>query len=190
MTRKRKPKRTLAKISDSVAIGANLGFAEYITNLHATIEAIRAAQDGIQIRVSKVLLHLRTTSLEAFAIQMLAIQTGGTFTDNPNETEGDVGSMLEGNIDDVFGYDYLSPSYKVARKGPSTDGAAAATFLIEATFPIPNKLLMLLNKETETERLQDLLVGFIGHGSNGDTVFYKCFIEFHYVEEQRDIVIR
>jgi hypothetical protein len=88
--------------------------------------------------------------------------------------------------DDVFGYDIIVP-FRMARKSHYTGSAA---YSLETTFQLPRKILDILNKETETERLQELYLAIVGFGTNTATVAFVTGMFIEYTEQRKIVVLR
>jgi hypothetical protein len=94
--------------------------------------------------------------------------------------------LLNQAIDDVFGFDKLSQFKGIGRRLPGVDlhGCEFAVML-------PPKHIQLLNKEMESERLQDLIIGLVGRGQQSDVdIDYYAIIEVLYKEEHKAVVVR
>jgi hypothetical protein len=61
--------------------------------------------------------------------------------------------------------------------------------IIETTITLPAKVLNILNKESESERLQDLYLGYVGIGDTL-TLIVKTVYAIEYTEVRQKIVIR
>jgi hypothetical protein len=171
-------------LSDSFDPGAGEGFVEMCEDLHTLIEGI-VSGDGIHIKVSSINIHLRASATNFFTFVPVLVQTTGTLADTLNRSERTVASLIDAACDDVFGYDRIGPLRR-ARLEPATSTLMA----IQCSIAIPNKALQLLNKETETERLQDLYYAIVGVANNGETVSYSTIVEVNYIEQRRNLVIR
>jgi hypothetical protein len=117
------------------------------------------------------------------------VQTAGTWTDNPNNVSRIIAEMLDTDIDDVFGFQKLR-GQMVSKRMRTDAGGSGAVQGMEFTLNIPSNLLLLLNKETETERLQNLYLGCVGLGDVGDVVGFRVFDEIEYTEQRKNITIR
>jgi hypothetical protein len=126
-------------------------------------------------------------------IQPIIVQTAGTFTDTvalgPLYSNA---AILDACIDDVFGYNRITQRALVGKRMPPDVGHAAPAYIFaaETTIDLPAHVRELLNKETETERLQTLYLGLTGQGVNGDTLNVYCVIDILYTEQKKSIVIR
>lgn len=176
---------------DTIAITSDVGFTVEIVNLHTTIEAISGA-DGKQIQVSDIRIHLRIYSEEElnlpYCILPVIVQTAGTWGANFDLALNTVRQLLDNSIDDVLGY-YALGSFRVSKHMPSFDSHIKG---IEITISIPQHILQLLNKETETERLQSLLVGVVGKAGSvaAQNIELTAYTEIFYTERRKNIVIR
>jgi hypothetical protein len=167
------------------------GFANNIINLHDLIEGIKSA-DGIQIRVQSITIDLRLYGNDgdpAWVFQPLIVQTVGTWTDTVNLAQRVIDEILDQAIDDVFGYQPIGEPRTTRRVFPL--GGNTTQQGSEIRIQVPMNIISLLNKETETERLQNLLFGIVGV-MNGTTDVYTLYytITVRYTEERKSITIR
>lgn len=169
----------------------DVGFTENLVNLHSMIEAISGA-DGVQIQVSAMRIHIRlyieSEVQDAFCIIPVIVQTVGTWTSTADLANNTIRQMLDSCIGDVLGYTPLG-SLRVSKLLPTHDSHISG---MEFTLSIPQHILQLLNKETESERLQHLLVGLVGkfeHQDNANLIG-TAYVESLYTERRKSIVIR
>jgi len=192
MTNANRHTKTFFNLSEEqIGNSANRGFAQNVKDLHGLVESIRAA-DGIQIQVSEIRMAVRITGLankDPFGLVPVAVQTAGTFTSNDSVSYRVIAEMLDQAIDDVFGYQPLSEP-KFSRLLVKSDSTSAYQGL-EFTLVIPSNILQLLNKESETERLQTAYVGFVGvvHDTD-DTLTFHVTTSVKYTERRKKLVIR
>jgi hypothetical protein len=163
---------------------------EYTHNLHALIEAIRSG-DGFQPKVAYIRFHLRIYSSDndLFAFQPVIVQTAGTISDTANVAVTNISAMLDSAIDDVFGHQKIGPM-KIGRRIPGN--SSANNFVgIEVTLEVPANVLEILNREAESERLQNLSFVLVGATQNNDTLLsFDGFVEIAYVEVRKKIILR
>jgi hypothetical protein len=175
-------------IDGGVNNSSDTGAVDSIQNLHSVVEAISGA-DGVQITVSGMTFHFRLESESGyFACLPVIVQTIGSFSDSANLSSNRVSQLLDSAIDDVFGYHPLLPSFKAARKMPNVTNNGYA---LEFSVQLPQHLRNLLNKETETERLQNLYLGMVYQTETSTFVLdARTWIEVRYSEKRKKIVIR
>jgi hypothetical protein len=120
------------------------------------------------------------------------VQTTGTWTDTVDINQYIIDKILDSCIDDVFGYQLLGDK-SVSRRVP-TNAATSATgleFAVQRCVEIPGNLLQILNKESETERLQSLFFGVVGNAITASQVIHlKWFTEIHFVGVAKKIILR
>jgi hypothetical protein len=179
--------------ADSIATGANTGFAENpLENSLQAICAGLASVDGNRINVSSFRIKLSlycAGASKSFGIQPVIVQTAGTFSDINNLVGRTVSALLADAIDDIFGYDLLG-NVRFSKIAPSGDGTVAGSMeIIETTITLPAKVLNILNKESESERLQDLYLGYVGIGDTL-TLTVKTVYAIEYTEVRQKIMIR
>jgi hypothetical protein len=177
---------------DSIIVGANGGFVENLfeSSMQASVASL-ASVDGNKIKISsyRIRIQLFGEGLAPFSCQPFIVQTAGNFTDQVNLAERKASDLLAHAVDDVFGYDLLGNT-RFSKVMPSGAGTVAATlFGVETTITLPAKILQILNKESESERLQDLYMGILGVSANG-TLNTRVYQEIQFIEERQKIVIR
>jgi hypothetical protein len=175
------------------AAGAGEAFVEKLNNLYDVLEGILAL-DGAKPRVSMIRLTVQAKSESFFALLPVIIQTAGTITDTVDiDVDQIEDKSINPCIDDVFGYKNLSNFFKTSRRAPSEDSTAATglEYVCQFSTMIPGNFIQILNKETETERLQDLyqvLYGFCSE--NNQAVYIKETTEVLFTTVTRNITIR
>jgi hypothetical protein len=101
---KQKVRVYLGKIAQSsISPGANLGFAENLTNLYQVIEALLNSGELAHIKYFRWTIRAKSIS-NHFALQSLIVQTAGTFADTVNLADREIADLLDAAIDDDFGY--------------------------------------------------------------------------------------
>lgn len=171
-----------------VAQSSAVGFVEVIQNLHTLIETI-SGSDGVQIHVSgiTIIIRLREDSDEPFVYLPVVVQTVGSFASQVNLVQDRVEEMIDVATDDVFGYHPLG-NIRGSRSSPNIGTNAQKS---EITLQLPQHLLALLNKETETERLQNLHLALVGKtDSVGASLVGECYLAVEFTEMRKSIVIR
>jgi ribosomal protein S25 len=122
----------------------------------------------------------------------LAVQTNGTVTDTVDRAEAVVDKILDAAIDDVFGYQLLS-NFKLSKTMPIDSGYSTSTSntMVEMSVILPPNLLGLINKEVETERLQNLYIVLVGsfNVNNQAINIFKSF-EVDYTNVRKTITLR
>ena len=171
--------------------GSNEQFANNVMSLHAAIEGIRATEDGIKIHVSKIIVTLRLygdADGNGFFITPVVVQTAGIFSEQDDLAQTGIDTILNASIDDVFGYQVLRSISPAKRVRCST---AAIQFGVEIQLELPQNILNLLNKESETERLQNLMMGFVGQRSvAADGIVGESQYIIEYTEQRKALTIR
>lgn len=176
--------------SDTVSVGANGGWSDTMLNLFTELETLSGA-DGLKPKVSMIRLHFRIygtlNETDVFCAVPCIVQTNGTWTDTTNLTGRGVQTLLDSSVDDVFGYH--AGTFHLSRKMPAVAATGHATGM-EFSMTLPRHLLNILNKETETERLQALHVGVVGSGTANTTLQLHLYAELHYVLERVRTLLR
>ena len=192
---KQKQRKYLHHTSTSItggASGINKHFVEAIQNIHTTVENILSA-DGQKSKISAFWFTFRLDSEEKFGVLPVIVQTAGTITDTIDLASNIEDVNLDSCIDDVFGYQNLARVTKVARRIPSQDGSAAGgrEHGLEFTVQVPGNFIQILNKEVETERLQNLYMVLYGFLADNDQVLHiKTTTEIDFVGVRKTIILR
>jgi hypothetical protein len=153
---------------DTVTPGANLGFAENFSSLSGLPDIL--LEDGKRAYLKRIRFFLRCESTGPFGIIPVAVQTAGTFADTANLADQEVQDLLDGAIDDTFGFEPLADFFVAKRMAPDANNM---DWVVERSFEVPRHLLNLKNKEGETERLQEIYLGVVGQTrTNVDITFY------------------
>jgi hypothetical protein len=176
---------TYIKNIDQVAVSNSTarGFAISIANLHSIIENISGG-DGNQIVVKSVSLSVRIYDDDSYFIVPVFVQTVGTFSTTADITDSTISLMLDNAVDDVFGT-WVGPVRTARRKGGNDN------YLVEFDQKLPQHLVNLLNKETETERLQNLSFGLVGKTyTTTGALSGRVGISVTYTVRRKDVVIR
>ena len=166
------------------------GFTDNLIDLSAIVDTI-GALNGAKINVKKIRIHLRIYSEETFIYQPLVVQTAGAWTADVTSANYIVDKILDENIDDVFGYQPLTDT-KVSRRVPTdvqTDDTGRITGS-EITIELPGSILQILNKEAETERLQNLLFGVVGRTNVVQTIKLRLFVAYEYTIVRKKLILR
>jgi hypothetical protein len=174
-------------------------FTEQILNLHDLAESILNT-DGWTPRIKSITINLRAMNLDTglvqFVLKPFVVQTIGSFTDTADQTVNSVSEHLNGAINDVFGYRWLAKDYYQSRPTPNVQPTdAGPEYLgewINIKIRIPEYVIKILNKETETERLQNLYVGIHGHTPylNEHQISWYSITEVVYEAIRKDLVLR
>jgi hypothetical protein len=168
-------------------------FVEGLFNLHTTIEGIASA-DGQKTKVKSIRLTVRAWSRNTFHTMPVIVQTAGTITDTVDlETYFIQDVNLDQVIDDVFGYQNLFPNIKTSRRVPTTNPTADTGYITasEYSVEIPGNILQILNKETETERLQNLhLVLYGGMHADNQVIILNKRIDIKFINTRKTIILR
>jgi len=186
--------------SDSVTPTTDLGFVENLANLHDLLETIRS-EDGNQILASKIRISYRlyepeealVAQAQGYMVVPVAVQTAGTITDTVNlAIPSNIGTMLNTATDDVFGYQLLKKPADVSRTRAGPGNTGDSLFTVESSVEVPGNLLFILNKETETERLQNIFFCLVGSFAKSTDPGFRVdiFIEIYYQETRKTIQIR
>ena len=159
-------------------------------DISSVLETI-GALNGAKAKVSKIRIHLRIYYTGMFGIVPIVVQTAGAISDDDNIAALTIDEILDDQIDDVFGYQIIQP-YGMSKRMPTDDPTANTGNIYgrEFTIEIPSNILVILNKETETERLQNLFLVLVGYFHTTGTVLVRGTgtIEFSIVRKK--IVLR
>lgn len=176
--------------SISITPGVNQGFCEKTWELYGVIETLTAS-DAVKakIRGVKYSIRLYSDTLSGFTIIPIVVQTDGNFADTYNLSSRLIDSLVDNSVDDVCGYDKLG-DIRTSRVIPG-DGTLAGLFQgIEITVQLSPKHIQILTKENETERLQNLYLGFAGVSVANINIGGHSWLQIDYTVERKEVVLR
>ena len=170
-------------------VAADKWFTENLLSLSTIMESI-AALDGAKAQVKSIRINIRMYSGSVFGIVPLIVQTAGAFTDNNNIAFSTI-SSIDDQIDDIFGFQILR-EFQMSRRVPTSDPTVDTgnTNAIETTLILPQNIVQILNKESETERLQDLYLGFVGWSLEAKQTLVYSISDFKYNVVAKRIILR
>jgi hypothetical protein len=178
-------------IYDSVTPGvASRFFVESLDELSDYIDGLTT--DGQRAQISSMHISFRSYSQYTFAVLPIYVQTAGTLTDTVDQTVQNVDEIINTACSDVFGVQLAKPFWLQARNVPGDDpsNTAANTFGVELEFDIPKFLIDILNKENETERLQNLHFACLGYSDNTVGISFHVAITTRYSLKTKNVVLR
>jgi hypothetical protein len=107
-------------------------------------------------------------------------------------TTDDIGQAIAAMCSDEAGFQILRKPTSSRYFMSYYNGSVASRITkLAVRIQIPKKILNLLNKETQTERLQDLnLVVLVRTPYSGSTVYVECNGYVKYTETAKQITIR
>jgi hypothetical protein len=170
----------MQKYTHSIAPGANGGFVyrTLASALHTVLDSLTAT-DGRRSKAKSIRISILAYSTGQFIMTGGIVQTAGAFADTTNSTGRTFESLLDAAIDDTFGYRKITQT----KQGVPWDVEAGnELFRLELTYDIPGDIIALLNKETDTERLQSIIPADLGIGVDGKTIIVNAFITIAYTE--------
>lgn len=173
------------------AAGGNKMFVSNVVNLNTLVETT-VGTDGKRALVSKMTWFCRFYSSKNFLFIPLIVQTAGTVSDTVDLDFNTIRQSLDSAISDVYGYQTLG-NFRFPKRVPADDYTSSSPehFGTELTLELPQNIRQLLNKETETERLQDLYFVIVGLATgNSQQIDLNTAVEIQFVESRRAIVIR
>lgn len=190
--RKSQTRTVLSFVTDSVVLGAADRYAlDALFGLHTEVEAIGTANDGILALPRKMRISLLAFGLEPFAIKPYLVQTAGTITDTTDSTVESIDGLLDAAVDDNFGYRPLLKNVQVSKFVPDRNGSEAdSDWGVLLNFDVPQDMLALLAKESDSERLQNLFTVVWLHGSAADTIYLRAWLEVEFVQHRKGIIHR
>jgi hypothetical protein len=145
------------------------------------------SDDGQTPKISKIRISVRVALATADTpgiIFPVIVQTAGTWADTIDlAVSKTVTELLADSINDVFGVQVFQGN--VGRMLP--DGSYGHEFTIE----VPGNILQILNKEAETERLQNLHFGLVGLAQTStDVMNIRMVAEYHYELVRKSVILR
>jgi hypothetical protein len=168
-------------------------WSENVQDLHDLVESL-VSGDGQKPLIKEVTFQIRANMAAAsfesngHIVQPVVVQTAGTWTSNVDVDTPIEDVCLDGAIDDVFGYQRLGnpQAVKLARRGNGEAGRKA----VETVRTLPQNILQILNKETETERLQNLYFGLVGKNYGTTNLNFRVFITVKFRMISKRIISR
>jgi hypothetical protein len=177
------------------AAGLARHFVENVIDFHNLVESQILGDDGRQCKIYFLACTVIYESEDPFSIVPLIVQTNGTITDTVDLTAEEIRVNLDSAIDDVFGFKKL-PNFRkplVASRVPSLDSTSASgrEFQIRLHAEVPAFALQILNKTTESERLQDIHLVVHGTASaNNQVIEQKNFYYLEYDLHSKPLILR
>jgi hypothetical protein len=183
-------KKTITRIiliNDSVAVGANKNAFEVMESMTNTLENL--SSDGQQVKLKNLSYHVCihgpfgavTAIPPSFVIQPVVVQSSsGSVADAVSIAEGNIATIINNGVSDEFGFQKLG---NLRTSKPKTGGAGGGSDVfhyIKTIFRIPGNIIALLNKQINTERLQDLFACFTIHTDLNISVYYSAFAEYEW----------
>jgi hypothetical protein len=181
-------------IQDSVAIGGNLNAFEVLESISNTIES-DLSSDGQQVKLKSLVYHIQlhgaiglySAASKFFCIQPLIVQSSqGSVADIINLVEGNLSTIIDSGVADEFGY------LKLGNLRTSKQLPYDATMIprIKTRIQVPQHIIDLLNKQSNSERLQDLFSAFTVHTGVDQTIYYTAYAEYTWELISKGITIR
>jgi hypothetical protein len=155
-------------------------------SLNSVVEGL-AADDGEVALVSslKGAFEVNGSSADCAAwVGLIALQTAGTVADINDVTDNILPDILDSVTDDVFGYQALGNIVHPRLRFET------ATPVATINFSLNGRLLNLLNKETETERLQSLYLIVVGSHLDQEALSFEGHYEITYRVVRKSITFR
>lgn len=147
---------------ETVTLSSDKNFSHQLgASLTATAEGLVSDGQKPIIKNWKVTMRAQSGAEDFFSLNPMIVQTNGTFTDTDDQAVTTQAGLLDGAINDEFGFQKVGSSRVSKVKTPLDAGATPHTY-VETQFDLPRNVINLLNKEVSTERLQSLLLGVTG----------------------------
>jgi hypothetical protein len=183
-------KTAVVQVADSITPTAlDRKHVEVLANLHEGIEGLRS-EDGTRclVQAVEVDIQMRAVSYIPYKIFPVLIQTAGTPADLIDQATGYLSVALDVATDDVFGFECI-PNRKgfLSRPIPGGDDVVSG---ITAQFVLPIHAIQILNKEVETERLQNLWLGLVQVGGAPVEHILNAFLTYTYTETRKGLLLR
>ena len=168
----------------NITPGANLNCIQNSIDIFSILNSSLLSGDGQKVMLKEISVNMEFQMLDEVNLSKLAVipfivQTAGTFTSTQNLANSSLEELLDTCIDDEFGLYLLRDIVfsKVKLRDQSADYAQAN---VRLTFKVPKHLLALINKEQQTERLQDLYIGFylVPSGNNAVRTAVVAFYKY------------
>jgi hypothetical protein len=150
-----------------------------------------AGSDGEQANVQSISIQSTVWAYAHFHAYPVIIQTGGSITPGLKSTEYTLNEILDGCIDDDFGFQVIGKMKSSVATNQFYDGSSVRlNHRIIFNIDIPKKFLTILNRDTQTERLRHLTLVIIVQGTTG-IIHYNCtHFEMRYLHSAKPVQIR
>jgi len=170
---------------------ATLVFKPFTTDLSSVVDGLADDVYAEKARISKCKIHAQFNGTTPFIGTVYLLQTAGTFTAGAYTSTYKIESVLADAVDDEVG---LLPLFqpKASHYVMTYDnGGPVQWHQLSFVGNLPKKVINLLNKETQTEREQELLFGAVVQTElSGEYVTLTMFLEIEYANVSKTITIR
>lgn len=187
--------RFIAKTADSIseAAGIYIGIKKLTndSNLSTTLDSLPDA-DGKRAIVKSYKILVQLYSYGAFNVTPAVVQTAGTLTEGLAASNlSKINELLDDRIDDDLGYQILSQTRQGIPVMSVWNGASFFYhYRCSLIIDIPKKIINLLNKESQTERLQELLCVLCVQLTASQTLYIQKTEVIEFIETAKTITIR
>lgn len=196
MTRRKtaNPVETTLSLSNKSPVNANAdrAFLTHVIDLSTAWEGL-TGDEGVLALVKRLVVDHRLTSGDGWSKAFFAagfwlvIQTAGTLTEGNDINSLEIPDAIDPQCNDVFGYEIISKTIIPVIRYCEADDAAVAEARI--TFQLPQKYLAMLNRESETERLQDLYLALVGFTKQANTALCStAVLRYDWIESRKKII--
>jgi hypothetical protein len=183
-------RRNFRKTGTTTAAGANGGWSRQYFDVYLLLEAI-AGTDGQKPKIHRMLFnvqcHQTTNETNPFIVQPVVVQTNGTWTASANLAIEGPETVLTSSIDDVFGSEVLADIFSHRSPISAATGGGQA---VNRTLVIPQHVVDIINKEVETERLQNIFLGVVGTAAGSTDIEEFGFLVVEYTRTNKKVLLR
>jgi hypothetical protein len=186
MTKKRKlnPFRWAQAYTTQITPGANLGFFEKCESLSGVMDTLAAAE-GAKCIATKIRIVITSVSAEQHTCQPVVVQTAGNCVDTANLAVREIHSFVDAACDDDFGTLKIG-NYHLSR--PFAEDASYYYSIPQIQFELPQSLVRKLNSQVQTERLQNIYLGFVGTALTNVSITFTFVISVDYITAIKNII--
>lgn len=165
-------------------------------SLHAVAESL-CVGDAERINITDLRVNVRLFSYTndptkgPFSAFVVLAQSAGTPSFGAHNTQSELAVMIDQMFDDEVGYNIIfEPKFarRLARFWDGTNGLLE--HVCEFDCQLSKKHLRLLNREIQTERLQDLYLLVIVRGDNTIDIYKSESITIKYSHVAKELTIR
>lgn len=185
------------KINDNVQsdfvtmTSGNLTYVISLENLSSYIDAYLSVGDAETAKVHKLKISVDCYSIAPFAARALVAQTAGAISSAAQSTQRNLSAALDVACNDVLAFEAVTPLKTSRIKTSLHDGSNIISYhTINFEITMNPKLINLMNKESQTERLQSLYFVLVVQGTMAESVAITQGFSWEYRNISKQISIR
>lgn len=173
--------------------GANLNIIGNLVDIFDDINTGLLSGDGVSVVIDEITIKLHLTQIasnETFVIIPFIAQTAGTLTTTSGLANDQITEVIDGVCDDEFGLELLHNDFIMSRVGERDFDSDTHHQVLSYSTKVPKRLLNLINKEQQTERLQNIYFGLHLVAHQNVSIAGNIWRQYKYRERIKGITIR